>query len=133
MNEIDLMGLIDVIFSDPVQLEKYYSIQFDTDNNKQLFESLLMIFTYATKRLFGDTNGTVDLKSLGKDNMALLENYFKSFGIVLITNVYNELQYSLSNIRTYKEINIDKNTKLDELVFSIKCVDDIYTISFNLL
>ena len=132
-NEIDILDIIDMIFTGDEKPKKYYTLDFGIKDPKELFELFLMIFTFSTKKFYGDQNGKVNLRQLSEEDINKIKNYYNSFGVELNTNMYNELEYLNANITPYNELKINNNTKLDELIFSLKCEDIIYTISFSLL
>ena len=132
-NEIDIVGIIDIIFSGDQKPLKYYTLDFGITDKKELFELFLMIFTFSTKKFYGDMNGKVNLKNLSERDINKIKNYYNSFGVELTTKIYNESDYLNSDIIPYKELPITSDTKLEDLVFSLKCEDVIYTISFSLL
>lgn len=132
-SEIDILGIIDMIFDGNDKPKNYYTLDFGITDTKELFELFIMIFTYSTKKFYGDSFGNVNLKNLSEKDINKIKKYYNSFGIELKTTVYNEIEYLNSNITPYKDINIVPNTKLEDIIFSLKCEDIIYTISFSLL
>ena len=84
--------------------------------NKHVFEQLLQIFTDGMKHLYGGDDGKVDIASLELDSIIKMKEYFSSFGVELIFNMYN-----LKNF-VYKPYIYDK----PELYNKSKSVDEFY-------
>ena len=125
--EID--ELINFIFSN----EPPHSIKVSFDNiDVKLFEYLLMIFTYGMQMNFSKNESKkVDLSTLTRDDLIEFNKYMNSISIQLsietepinINKDYEKLKYT--------NININSQTKLNELKLPFLSNDIVYIISFD--
>jgi len=135
-SEIEFDLLVETIFSTDLRPALYYNVQFSELDIADLFELLLMVFTNGAKILYGDENDQVSLDKWGVAEITEMNQRFHSFGFKCNIGVYNSVdEYSISGIRTYREIQIMPNTRLNELYFSIKCNSKngarIYVVNFE--
>ena len=86
--EIELEDLVINVFSHPPGEPNSHYISFDTNNLKQLFESLLIIFTNGMKLLFGNQSGVVELDKLTEEDILIFQKYFNSLGYKFYFDVY---------------------------------------------
>ncbi len=63
--------------------------------NKHIFEQLLQIFSDGMKHLYGGDDGKVNIADLEIDSIIKMKEYFDSFGVELIFNMYNQSDYVL--------------------------------------
>ena len=101
--EVELEELIYSIFTQPPS-EPDKPITFDTQNLKQLFESLLIIFTSGMKILFG--NSFVDLQNLSEENIMLVQQYFESMGFRFYFDIYDDSNENRDKTQQMKYTNI---------------------------
>lgn len=126
MLDIEIKELIDIIFNNPPKCEKSYFIQFELDNTKELFNTLLEILTKGMIILYGNAENKVELTNLEDNDIILLYKYFASFGVKLYIDVND---YSSK----YTGINNNGEDKLSDYFLSLKSKNDEYIISFDLL
>ena len=128
---------IDEIFNDIINLENItpyiYPLEFDLNSIKELFEFLLQFTTMLCKHFYGNANGNVDLSTLNKDDFIKINNYLMCMGFTctfqaLPANYYN-LNFTSAN--RYDKITITQNTKLNELIFGLRCNQILYVITFD--
>ena len=67
----------------------------DNNLNKHIFEQLLQIFTDGMKHLYSDEDDKLDISSLEINSIIKMKEYFSSFGVELIFNMYNQKNYVL--------------------------------------
>ena len=80
---MDVLELVNRIFRQPVQPVKSIQVSFDgMENTRELFETLLTIFTEGMKIHFGN-NGIVDLNTITLSQFKKIVDYFASIGILL--------------------------------------------------
>ena len=125
MLDIEIKELIEIIFNNPPKCEKSYFIQFELDNTKELFNTLLEILTKGMIILYGNAENKVELTNLEDNDIILLYKYFASFGIKLSIDINN---YSSK----YTGVN-NGDDKLSDYFLSLKSNNNEYIISFDLL
>ena len=101
-------------------------------SEKDIFNFLVEIFTKIMKRLFGDSNGSVNLDIIDENNSNLITDYFKSFSMMLYFEKYNlngDIVY-----KNYKN-NIETNgkNKLNEDCLNIRTNNFRYKFFFDYL
>jgi hypothetical protein len=85
---MNISNLAKNIFLDDIKPLKSIQIEFeDMNNSKELFQSLVSIFTEGMILLFGN-NGTVDLNTISSDEFMKIIQYFKSFGIQIFVHKF---------------------------------------------
>ena len=104
--------------------------------NKHIFEQLLQIFTDGMKHLYGGDDGKVDIVTLEIDSIIKMKEYFDSFGVELIFNMYNQSDYVFKPYIYDKPELYNKSKKVSDFYYEIPLKKEkdllIYRISFNL-
>ena len=130
--EID--ELINFIFNNEPKPPHSIKVSFDNIDVKKLFEYLLMIFTYGMRMNYSNPeNKTVDLSTLSSNDLIEFNRYMNSISIQLsietepvnINKDYEKLKYT--------NVNINSETKLNELKLPFLSNDIVYIISFDYL
>lgn len=131
--EVDLEQLIISIFSEPPGEPRSKTISFDTTDLKQLFESLLMIFTNGMKILFGDYRGRVELQNLREEDIGIVQQYFNSMGFNFYFDVYDDSNDNREKTQAmkYKNLTFTSDTRLNHLYFPLLSQGQIYLINFD--
>ena len=108
-------------------------IAFDTSDLKQLFESLLIIFTNGMKLLFGDSRGIVELENLSEENIQLVQEYYSSMGFRFYFDVYEDSNENRDKTQQMKYTNLTLTSRstLKELYFPLLSRGRIYLINFD--
>ena len=100
-----------------------------------IFQELLMIFTEGSKYLFGKDN-KVDIRSLGNDDIKLLNKYFNSFGFTLHIDKFTIKGYldnmKLPNYFANQEL-IKDDTLLKDIYYETSFNNEIYRIYFDFI
>ena len=128
-------SFIEYIFNNKPKEKNTIKLEFGNSQqniNKHIYEQLLQIFVDGLKHLYGKDN-KVDISTLEIENILLMKEYFQSFGIELIFNMFtkddyifkpyiynNPILYNKSNYINdfYYEIHFVKNNiKIDDLLF----------------
>ena len=133
--EIELEDLVLTLFSKPPGEPNSQKISFDTSDLKQLFESLLIIFTNGMKYLFGNQNGVVDLDKLSSEDIELFQKYLNSMGFLFYFDVFddsNENREKTQNMK-YTNLTLHSQSKLSDMFFPLLSKGKIYLINFNSL
>jgi len=132
---IDFDDLIETVFTSPIKKPHYYNISFTNELDiSDLFEFLLMTFTNGSKILYGDKENKVNLNEWTEVHIRDINQRFNSLGFTCNIQVFNSVgEYFNSGIKSYKDIEINKSTMLNELYFSLKCNNYIYVINFEIL
>ena len=98
-----------------------------------IFQELLMIFTGGLKKLFGNETG-VDITSLTKENIELLDRYFQSMGFHCYVEKFTIPEYmdsmKLPNYFVNQELITDK-TMLRDIYYETSIQMNIYRVSFD--
>jgi hypothetical protein len=110
-----------------------YPICLEDANLKELFEFLLEFMTMLCKYYYGDEHNKVNLDTLSLDDLNIINNFMKSIGFECIfdkkeSTFANKITYS--NLQ-YNKIHINENTKLEDLMFSMQCGNNLFVIKFK--
>ena len=134
MSELEIDELAETIFYDLPKSKFSIQIQFDTNDVKNLFESLLSLTTNGMRIKFGDNNGKVNLSNLTEQNLINFNEYMNSFGIQMKIEVekFKPLLKDYEKMK-YKNQNITAQTQLKELKFLVLESGFVYIISFDYL
>ena len=108
----------------------------DNNLNKHIFEQLLQIFTDGMKYLYSDEDGKLDIASLEIDSILKMKEYFSSFGIELIFNMYDQKNYVMKPYIYNNPVLYNKSKKVSDFYYEIPVNLEkellIYRISFEL-
>lgn len=111
---MDIDNLIKELFYNDIKKPKSIEILFEGMNNtKELFETLLTIFTEGMKIHYG-VNNTVDLNSITEEQFTKIINYFLSIGILLQYHKFHILQIENLDNLYIKQKNIVFKYDLEE-------------------
>ena len=130
---------IDEIIQQVISLENprpnSYSLGFELDSLKELFEFLMTFTTKLCKHFYGNENGNVDLTSLSSDEFHHIDMYLKAIGFTSKLNITPVNQYNLMwmYINQYDRIQITPLTQLSDLYMGIQSNNTLYIISFTSL
>ena len=104
--------------------------------NKHIFEQLLQIFTDGMKYLYSDDDKKIDIASLEIDSILKMKEYFSSFGVELIFNMYNLKNFVFKPYIYDKPELYNKSKSVEEFYYQIPIEKEkeqyIYRIGFNL-
>ena len=104
--------------------------------NKHIFEQLLQIFTDGMKYLYSDNDNKVDIASLEIDSILKMKEYFESFGVELIFNMYDQTNYVLKPYIYNSPELYNKSKSVNDFYYEIPLEKNnqllVYRISFNL-
>ena len=131
--EVELEELIISIFSEPPGEPRTRTITFDTNNLKQLFESLLIIFTNGMKLLFGNSRGVVELENLSEENINLVQSYYESMGFRFYFDIYDDSNENREKTQDMKYTNliVTSQSRLKDFYFPLLSRGRIYLINFD--
>ena len=131
--EVELEELIISIFSEPPGEPRTRTIAFDTNNLKQLFESLLIIFTNGMKLLFGNSQGVVELENLSEENITLVQSYYESMGFRFYFDIYDDSNENREKTQDMKYTNliVTSQSRLKDFYFPLLSRGRIYLINFD--
>ena len=131
--EVELEELIISIFSEPPGEPRTRTIAFDTNNLKQLFESLLIIFTNGMKLLFGNSQGVVELENLSEENINLVQSYYESMGFRFYFDIYDDSNENREKTQDMKYTNliVTSQSRLKDFYFPLLSRGRIYLINFD--
>ena len=104
--------------------------------NKYIFEQLLQIFTDGMKYLYSDNDNKVDIASLEIDSILKMKEYYESFGVELIFNMYDQTNYVLKPYIYNSPELYNKSKSVNDFYYEIPLEKNnqmlVYRISFNL-
>ena len=104
--------------------------------NRHIFEQLLQIFTDGMKYLYSDDNKKIDISSLEIDSIIKMKDYFTSFGVELIFDIYNQQNYIIKPYIYNSPELYNKSKSVNDFYYEIPLEKDndmlVYRISFNL-
>ena len=104
--------------------------------NKHIFEQLLQIFTDGMKYLYSDNDNKVNIASLEIDSILKMKEYFESFGVELIFNMYDQTNYVLKPYIYNNPELYNKSKSVNDFYYEIPLEKNnqvlVYRISFNL-
>ena len=132
---------IEYVFTENPKPKKTIKLELEPPNhgnniNKHIFEQLLQIFTDGMKHLYGDDEGKVDIVSLDIDSIIKMKEYFESFGVELIFNMYNQENYVFKPYIYNNPELYNKSKKVRDFYYEIPINLEkeilIYRISFNI-
>ena len=124
---MDILEITRTIFSKPPKDPN--SIQLDFSNmehdlsSKELFETLLMMFTEGMKMLYGDSNGKVNLGNVTYNNFNKINEYFHSFGF--------NVDYNIRPLNTIEQPDYSEKKELKDHYMRLRSNNMMYIISFD--
>ena len=133
-------SFINFVFDGEPKSEKTIKLELDPPGennlNKHIFEQLLQIFTDGMKYLYSNDDGKVDISQLEIESILKMKEYFLSFGVELIFNMYNQHDYVLKPYIYNSPELYNKSKSVNEFYYEIPLEKDnnilVYRISFNL-
>jgi hypothetical protein len=131
--EVDLEELVISIFSEPPGEPRSRTIAFDTSDLRQLFESLLIIFTNGMKFLYGNSSGVVELENLGEESINLVQQYYESMGYRFFFDIYDDSNENREKTQEmkYSNLTLTSQSRLKDLFFPLLSRGRIYLINFD--
>ena len=131
--EVDLEQLVISIFSEPPGEPRSKTISFDTSDLRQLFESLLIIFTNGMKLLYGNSSGVVELENLEEENINLVQQYYESMGFRFFFDIYDDSNENREKTQQmkYTNLTLTSQSRLKDLFFPLLSKGKIYLINFD--
>lgn len=140
--DCDIIETIDDIFNKIIILDYNLLKPFCVDitfeeiqDIKELFEFLLQFITKLFKYFNSDNNGIVNLSLLTLTDFDKINKYLSCIGF---KSSFNKLPATNENIdfvnnNKYTNIKFTQTTQLKELMFGLKCDNNIYIITFDYL
>ena len=134
-------SFIEYVFKDKPKEKNSIKLELDPPNknnniNKHIFEQLLQIFTDGMKYLYSDNDNKVDIASLEIDSILKMKEYFESFGVELIFNMYDQTNYVLKPYIYNSPELYNKSKSVNDFYYEIPLEKNnkmlVYRISFNL-
>lgn len=133
--DVDIYEIFNEVIKSSPKEPNSYPLQFELNSVKEVFEFLLQFVTMLCKEFYGDSQGTVNLATLTTDQFNLIDRYMQSIGFKC---TFQPMQANSDNINIcyvnrFDRITITPDTKLNELMFGIKCDTLLYVITFDKL
>jgi len=120
----DHNSFIEYVFTEDFKPKNTIKLELEPPNqdnnlNKHIFEQLLQIFTDGMKHLYGGEDGKVDIATLEINSIIKMKDYFSSFGVELIFNMYNKKNYVLKPYIYDKPVLYNKSKKISDFYYEI--------------
>tara|TARA_Y100000022_G_C13106507_1_gene309261 strand:- start:142 stop:588 length:447 start_codon:yes stop_codon:yes gene_type:complete len=137
----DHNSFIEYVFKNSPKEKNSIKLELDPPNknnniNKHIFEQLLQIFTDGMKYLYSDNDNKIDIASLEIDSILKMKEYFESFGVELIFNMYDQTNYVLKPYIYNNPELYNKSKSVNDFYYEIPLEKNnkmlVYRISFNL-
>jgi len=137
----DHNSFIEYVFTKDAKPKNTIKLELEPPNssnnlNKHIYEQLLQIFTDGMKHLYSDEDGKVDIATLEINSIIKMKDYFSSFGVELIFNMYNQKNYVLKPYIYDKPELYNKSKKVSDFYYEIPVELEkeifIYRIGFEL-
>ena len=137
----DHNSFIEYVFKDSPKPKMTIKLELEPPNhgnnlNKHIFEQLLQIFTDGMKYLYGNNDGKVDISQLEIESILKMKEYFLSFGVELIFNMYNQHDYVFKPYIYNSPELYNKSKSVNDFYYEIPLEKNnqmlVYRISFNL-
>mgnify|MGYP001332011337 FL=1 len=137
----DHNSFIEYVFKDSPKEKNSIKLELDSPQegnniNKHIFEQLLQIFTDGMKYLYSGDDNKIDIVSLDIDSILKMKEYFESFGVELIFNMYNQTNYVLKPYIYNSPELYNKSKSVNDFYYEIPLEKNnqllVYRISFNL-
>jgi hypothetical protein len=137
----DHNSFIKYVFTKDPKPKNTIKLELDPPNpgnniNKHIFEQLLQIFTDGMKYLYSNDDGKVDISQLEINSILKMKEYFLSFGVELIFNMYKQHDYVLKPYIYNTPELYNKSKSVNEFYYEISLEKEgrvlVYRISFNL-
>jgi hypothetical protein len=134
-------SFIEYVFKDTPKEKNSIKLELDPPDknnniNKHIFEQLLQIFTDGMKYLYSDNDNKVNIASLEIDSIFKMKEYFESFGVELIFNMYDQTNYVLKPYIYNNPELYNKSKSVNDFYYEIPLEKNnkilVYRISFNL-
>jgi hypothetical protein len=131
--DVDIYEIFNEVVQSSPKEPNSYPLQFELDSLKELFEFLLQFVTMLCKEFYGDDKGQVNLANLTTDQFNLIDRYMQSIGFKCTFQPMpaNADNINICYVNRFDRIVITPETRLNELMFGIKCNDMLYVIMFS--
>ena len=137
----DHNSFIEYVFKDKPKEKNSIKLELDSPQegnniNKHIFEQLLQIFTDGMKFLYSDGDNKINIASLEINSILKMKEYFESFGVELIFNMYDQTNYVLKPYIYNNPELYNKSKSVNDFYYEIPLEKNnqmlVYRISFNL-
>ena len=131
--EVDINEIFNEVTKTSPQAHNTYPLQFELNSLKELFEFLLQFVTMLCKEFYADDKGVVNLAVLTPDQFNIIDRYMQSIGFKCLFQpmAANANNLNISYVNRYDRLTITPETRLNELMFGIKCDTILFVISFD--
>jgi len=135
---LDANQIVSLIFSEDEILNEYKNaienLYSDLDL-KTYFEMLVIITTGGLKKYYPNSNGTVNLYELDQKHIDHINTHLKKLKVKLNINIVSRTEWifdETKKVKSYKEVIISRETKLEELNYILD-KGDFFIISYTRL
>ena len=131
--DVDIEEIFNEVIKTSPKEPNSYPLQFELESLKELFEFLLQFVTMLCKEFYGDAQGQVNLANLTTDQFNLIDRYMQSIGFKCTFQpmAANSDNINICYVNRFDRITITPETRLNELMFGIKCDSLLYVIMFD--
>jgi len=133
-NEGTLDDFIDRLVSAPPQNVNSIKLELleEENNMDTVFNVLIEIFSKASKYMYGDRNGRVDLDEMGVEELERMSKYFNSFGFQIFLEKFEGENRNKTSFGTTEEKPI-KDHELKAHCLKLQTSKNFYVIYFDVL
>ena len=133
--ELDIQEIFNEVTANSPKEPNSSPLHFEMSSLKEIFEFLLQFVTMLCKEFYGDDKGQVNLANLTTDQFNLIDRYMQSIGFkcTFLPMQANSDNINICYVNRFDRITITPETKLNELMFGIKCDTLLYVITFDKL
>jgi len=133
--DLDIQEIFNEVTANSPKEPNSYPLKFELSSLKEVFEFLLQFVTMLCKEFYGDESGTVNLAQMTTEQFIMVDKYMQSIGFTCDFKAVPAIAQNINNTydNRYDRVIITPNTKLNDLLFGIKCGDVLYVISFSYL
>jgi uncharacterized protein YqkB len=101
---------------------------------KSYFEMLIIIFMegmYKFCRYAINDNNKFNLNALKEGDIFKINSYFKKINIQLHFKIFPQDEWTINNYKSYDKIEINSNSKLEELYAIFYVFPNVYLVNFT--
>lgn len=137
----DHNSFIEYVFTENPKKKNTIKLELEPPNvgnnfNKHAYEQLLQIFTDGMKHLYSGDDGKVNIADLEISSIINMKEYFESFGVKLIFNMYDKKNYVMKPYIYNNPVLYNKSKNISDFYYEIPLEKNnellVYRISFDL-
>ena len=133
---LDAYEIADNLYNDNI-ISNNDIVTIENCDLKTYFEMLLIIFMegmYKFCRYSINNNNKFDLNSIKPDDIIKINSYFQKIKIKLIFKIFDNAEWQqqhINNYKTYDKIEINSDTKLEDMYSIFYVFPNVYLVNFT--